>query len=216
MLTRARPPVDATAAPGEWGRGRLVAALMLLLLIALSLAAGVVLWVWLRFHPAATDAAARPAQGSLSAANGAAGGTVVVSGGSIEQVQARRDALAAARRIGFPVVVRPSNVLGGRAMEIVRDAEQLDGLIESAIQVSGAAPVLLDVDDAVAERWLADAAARRHPRALFNLGAFAVGAGRYAEAVEHYERAAAAGVPVERIVTTWPVDDLLAWSRRRR
>ena len=30
------------------------------------------------------------------------------------------------------------------------------------------------------------------------------------------ERAAAAGVPVERIVTTWPVDDLLAWSHRRR
>ena len=30
------------------------------------------------------------------------------------------------------------------------------------------------------------------------------------------ERAAAAGVPVERIVTTWPVDDLLAWTRRRR
>ena len=96
MLTRARLPVGAAAAPGEWGRGRLVAALMLLLLIVLSLVAGVVLWVWLRFHSAATDASTGPAPGSMSHPNGAAGGTAVASGGSIERVQARRDALAAA------------------------------------------------------------------------------------------------------------------------
>ena len=96
MLTRSRPPVGAAAAPGEWGRGRLVAALILLLLIALSLVAGVVLWVWLRFHPVTTEATTSPAPGSVSGPNGAAGGTVVASGGSIEQVRARRDALAAA------------------------------------------------------------------------------------------------------------------------
>ncbi len=54
------------------------------------------------------------------------------------------EALGAARRVGFPVVIRPSNVLGGRAMEIVRDEEQLGRLIEGAIQASGAAPVLID------------------------------------------------------------------------
>jgi TPR repeat protein len=53
--------------------------------------------------------------------------------------------------------------------------------------------VAVEVDTPLADRWLAEAAARRHPRALFNLGAFAAGADRHAEAVEHYERAAAAG-----------------------
>jgi tetratricopeptide (TPR) repeat protein len=53
--------------------------------------------------------------------------------------------------------------------------------------------IAVDVDGPAADRWLTEAAARRHPRALFNLGAFAVEEGRYAEAVEHYERAAAAG-----------------------
>jgi hypothetical protein len=99
MLTRSRPPVDATAGPGEWGRGRLIAALMLLLLIVLSLVAGVVLWVWLRFHPAATDATTGPASSSVSGSNDGGAGTTAgtaVLGGTSEQVQARRDALAAA------------------------------------------------------------------------------------------------------------------------
>ncbi|MEO7026914.1 MAG: carbamoyl-phosphate synthase large subunit, partial [Caulobacteraceae bacterium] len=54
------------------------------------------------------------------------------------------EALAAAREVGFPVVIRPSNVLGGRAMEIVRDEDQFGRFIDRAIAVSGAAPVLID------------------------------------------------------------------------
>ena len=54
------------------------------------------------------------------------------------------EAFAAVRRIGYPVVIRPSYVLGGRAMEIVRDDEQLSRYITSAVQVSGDSPVLID------------------------------------------------------------------------
>ena len=54
------------------------------------------------------------------------------------------EALAGARHVGFPVVIRPSNVLGGRAMEIVRDEEQLARYIRQAVRVSGTAPVLID------------------------------------------------------------------------
>jgi carbamoyl-phosphate synthase large subunit len=54
------------------------------------------------------------------------------------------EAFAAARRIGYPVVIRPSYVLGGRAMEIVRDDEQLARYITNAVQVSGDSPVLID------------------------------------------------------------------------
>ena len=49
-----------------------------------------------------------------------------------------------ARKIGFPVVIRPSYVLGGRAMEIVRDEVQLDRYITEAVVVSGDSPVLID------------------------------------------------------------------------
>jgi carbamoyl-phosphate synthase large subunit len=54
------------------------------------------------------------------------------------------DAHAAAERIGYPVLIRPSYVLGGRAMEIITDAEQLDRYIGSAVEVSGRNPVLVD------------------------------------------------------------------------
>jgi carbamoyl-phosphate synthase large subunit len=54
------------------------------------------------------------------------------------------EAFEGARKVGFPVVIRPSYVLGGRAMEIVRDDEQLDRYIRHAVQVSGASPVLID------------------------------------------------------------------------
>ncbi len=54
------------------------------------------------------------------------------------------EAFAAVRRIGYPVVIRPSYVLGGRAMEIVRDDEQLSRYITNAVQVSGDSPVLID------------------------------------------------------------------------
>ncbi|CAN5128464.1 carbamoyl-phosphate synthase large subunit [soil metagenome] len=49
-----------------------------------------------------------------------------------------------ARRIGFPAVLRPSYVLGGRGMEIVRDEAQLDRYITEAVIVSGDSPVLID------------------------------------------------------------------------
>ena len=53
-------------------------------------------------------------------------------------------ALEIAERVGFPLVIRPSYVLGGRAMEIVRDMDQLRRYITSAVDVSGKNPVLLD------------------------------------------------------------------------
>ncbi|RME18808.1 MAG: carbamoyl-phosphate synthase large subunit [Alphaproteobacteria bacterium] len=54
------------------------------------------------------------------------------------------EALAKAEEIGFPLVIRPSYVLGGRAMEIVRDMDQLRRYIREAVVVSGESPVLLD------------------------------------------------------------------------
>ena len=53
-------------------------------------------------------------------------------------------ALKIASGIGFPLVIRPSYVLGGRAMEIVRDQAQLERYISEAVVVSGDSPVLLD------------------------------------------------------------------------
>jgi carbamoyl-phosphate synthase large subunit len=49
-----------------------------------------------------------------------------------------------AKKIGFPVVIRPSYVLGGRAMEIVKDDAQLQRYITEAVVVSGDSPVLID------------------------------------------------------------------------
>ena len=49
-----------------------------------------------------------------------------------------------AREIGFPIVVRPSYVLGGRAMEIVYNEQELERYFGSAVAVSHSAPVLLD------------------------------------------------------------------------
>ncbi|MCR8726251.1 carbamoyl-phosphate synthase large subunit [Frigidibacter sp. ROC022] len=59
---------------------------------------------------------------------------------------ARSDAEAfeVAERVGFPLVIRPSYVLGGRAMEIVRDMDHLRRYIRDAVNVSGKNPVLLD------------------------------------------------------------------------
>ncbi len=54
------------------------------------------------------------------------------------------EAIKIAEEIGFPLVIRPSYVLGGRAMEIVRDMEGLKRYISSAVVVSGDSPVLLD------------------------------------------------------------------------
>jgi carbamoyl-phosphate synthase large subunit len=54
------------------------------------------------------------------------------------------EAFEIAKGIGFPLVIRPSYVLGGRAMEIVRDQAQLERYISDAVVVSGDSPVLLD------------------------------------------------------------------------
>jgi carbamoyl-phosphate synthase large subunit len=54
------------------------------------------------------------------------------------------EAIEIAKDIGFPLVIRPSYVLGGRAMEIVRDMAQLERYIAEAVVVSGDSPVLLD------------------------------------------------------------------------
>ncbi|MDY6820933.1 MAG: carbamoyl-phosphate synthase large subunit [Deferribacterota bacterium] len=54
------------------------------------------------------------------------------------------EALAIANKIGYPVVVRPSYVLGGRAMEIVYDEHSLEEYIEKAVYASEEHPVLID------------------------------------------------------------------------
>ncbi|WP_050527192.1 carbamoyl-phosphate synthase large subunit [Pseudorhodobacter aquimaris] len=58
--------------------------------------------------------------------------------------RSRDEAFAAAADVGYPLVIRPSFVLGGRAMEIIRDDAQLERYIREAVQVSGNNPVLLD------------------------------------------------------------------------
>ncbi len=58
--------------------------------------------------------------------------------------RSRDEAFAVAARIGYPLVIRPSFVLGGRAMEIIRDDAGLERYIREAVQVSGTSPVLLD------------------------------------------------------------------------
>ncbi len=60
------------------------------------------------------------------------------------------EAAAIAERVGYPVLLRPSYVLGGRAMEIVHDLDDLKRYMRNAVQASGANPVLVD-------RYLADA-----------------------------------------------------------
>ncbi|HEV8096181.1 MAG TPA: carbamoyl-phosphate synthase large subunit [Burkholderiales bacterium] len=60
------------------------------------------------------------------------------------------EAVTLAEEIGYPVVVRPSYVLGGRAMEIVHERSELERYMESAVKVSNDSPVLLD-------RYLSDA-----------------------------------------------------------
>src|SRR3546814_10968930 len=49
-----------------------------------------------------------------------------------------------AGKIGFPVLIRPSYVLGGRAMEIVNDMDGLRRYMATAVKVSGDHPVLID------------------------------------------------------------------------
>jgi carbamoyl-phosphate synthase large subunit len=58
--------------------------------------------------------------------------------------RSRDEAINVAERVGYPVLMRPSFVLGGRAMEIVDGPAQLDDYIQTAVQVSGDAPVLID------------------------------------------------------------------------
>ena len=60
------------------------------------------------------------------------------------------EAIEIAERVGFPVLVRPSYVLGGRAMEIVRDRESLERYVAEAARLFGDAPILID-------RFLSDA-----------------------------------------------------------
>ncbi|MFC4699714.1 carbamoyl-phosphate synthase large subunit [Glaciecola siphonariae] len=62
-----------------------------------------------------------------------------------------QEALECAQEIGFPLVVRPSYVLGGRAMEIVYDLKDLQRYLNEAVKVSNDSPVLLDrfLDDAI-------------------------------------------------------------------
>ncbi|MBT3251317.1 MAG: carbamoyl-phosphate synthase large subunit [Candidatus Marinimicrobia bacterium] len=54
------------------------------------------------------------------------------------------EAIVIAEKIGFPVLVRPSYVLGGRGMEIVYDGAELERYVENATEISGNYPILID------------------------------------------------------------------------
>ena len=54
------------------------------------------------------------------------------------------DAMEKAKEIGFPIVVRPSYVLGGRAMQLVNNLKELDKYLTEAVEVSNSKPILLD------------------------------------------------------------------------
>jgi carbamoyl-phosphate synthase large subunit len=55
-----------------------------------------------------------------------------------------KEAVEIAERIGYPLIVRPSYVLGGRAMEIVRDDEELKEYVNAAVSVSSERPILIE------------------------------------------------------------------------
>ncbi|HCY47072.1 MAG TPA: carbamoyl-phosphate synthase large subunit, partial [Alphaproteobacteria bacterium] len=55
--------------------------------------------------------------------------------------RSRLEAITIANEIGYPLVIRPSYVLGGRAMEIVRDEDHLNRYVDEAVVVSGSSPV---------------------------------------------------------------------------
>lgn len=59
-------------------------------------------------------------------------------------VKSKEEALVAATELGFPVLVRPSYVLGGRAMEIVHSTEELESYIQTAVKLNPEHPVLID------------------------------------------------------------------------
>ena len=61
-----------------------------------------------------------------------------------DTARSQEEAVEIANSIGFPLVVRPSYVLGGRAMEIVYDNESLERYMTTAVKVSNDSPVLLD------------------------------------------------------------------------
>ena len=65
--------------------------------------------------------------------------------------RSKEEAYEIAKNIKYPLVIRPSYVLGGRAMEIIHDDDQLKTYIEEAVKVSGNNPVLLDrfLNDAI-------------------------------------------------------------------
>jgi len=68
-----------------------------------------------------------------------------------QTVMSFEEGLEAGRKIGYPMVVRPSYVLGGRAMELVYEEEELERYMKAAVKVSENNPVLLDhfLDQAV-------------------------------------------------------------------
>jgi carbamoyl-phosphate synthase large subunit len=70
-------------------------------------------------------------------------------------VHTREEAFAAAARLGFPLLVRPSYVLGGRAMAICYGEDDFVAALDEALEVSEKHPVLMDrfLEGAVSTTW---------------------------------------------------------------
>ena len=58
--------------------------------------------------------------------------------------KSKNEAVKITESLGFPVIIRPSYVLGGRAMEIIHNGQQLNKYIDEAVKVSGSSPLLID------------------------------------------------------------------------
>jgi len=65
--------------------------------------------------------------------------------------KSKDEAINISKSLGFPIVIRPSYVLGGRAMEIIHEGKQLEKYIDEAVKVSGSNPILIDrfLNDAI-------------------------------------------------------------------
>ena len=99
------------------------------------------------------------------------------------------EAKVIAEKIGYPVVVRPSFVLGGRAMAIVYDEQTLDEYMRSAVDASPEKPILIDKFLERAVEIDVDALADETARHLRNSGTYRRSGHSFGRFIERFARA---------------------------